>query len=209
MMQNRFNKIVAVSMRVDIIESYGEIRDAVDENLFRWLTKAGFLPVPVPNTLEETGALKSWIDVIRPDCFVLSGGNNIGDFPRRDQTELEIIDYSVVNKKPLLGICRGMQMIAKWAGEETVAVTGHVRTRHQLNSEIESIRLPESVNSYHDFAVESCPDGFKVIARSEDGFLEAFKHKSFPIEGWMWHPEREVEFSPVDYNNIRKLFNID
>lgn len=209
MKQIRDKKLVAVSMRIDTIESYGEVRDAVDENLFHWLAKAGFLPVPVPNTLVETDVLESWFSCIQPDFFVLSGGNNIGDFPNRDQTEMGIINYSVENKKPLLGICRGMQMIAKWAGEEVVAVTGHVRTRHHLNSEIEGISLPESVNSYHDFAIKSCPEAFEVISRSDDGFLEAFKHKSLPVEGWMWHPEREIKFSTDDFTNIRKLFNTD
>jgi N5-(cytidine 5'-diphosphoramidyl)-L-glutamine hydrolase len=207
MKQNQPDKIALVSMRVDVVESYGEVRDALDENLFRWLSEAGFMPVPVPNILVEMGQFENWLEQIQPELIVLSGGNNIGDFPQRDRTETELLNYAAEHHIPLLGICRGMQMIAKWKGTDLVPVTGHVRTRHYLRSESDTISLPESVNSYHDFAIMNCPDGFEVVTRSDDGYPEAIKHKSLPIEGWMWHPEREPEFAELDIINLNRLAN--
>lgn len=200
-------KIAIVSMRVDVIESYGEVRDALDQNLFRWLTAAGFIPFPVPNTLVKSGQLSSWIDTVQPNLIVLSGGNNIGDFTHRDQTETDLLDFASAHKVPLLGICRGMQMIAHWAGEDLLPVNGHVRERHYLNSGIKSIKLPSSVNSYHDFGLKNCPTGFDIIARSDDGFIEAITHKELPMEGWMWHPEREDHFAEEDIKNVQRLVN--
>jgi len=192
-------------MRVDVIESYGETRDALDENLCRWLTKAGCLPVPVPNTLIEDNTLKAWFETISPDTIVLSGGNNIGDFKNRDETERFLLETSRQKKIPLLGICRGMQMMAVWAGEELQPVEGHVRTRHKLASETDGFSMPESVNSYHDFGMMTVPENFEVIARNDDGIIEAIGHKYLPMEGWMWHPEREKEFSSEDIENLKRL----
>ena len=206
-MQNHQNNIAAVSMRVDVVESYGEVRDALDENLFRWLSAAGFLPVPIPNTLVETGQLLSWVQRLQPTVIVLSGGNNIGDYSNRDQTETELLNFASDNRKPLLGICRGMQMIAHWAGKDIVPISGHVRERHELKSEIDGISLPSSVNSFHDFGLKDCPDEFDLIAKNEDGIIEAITHKTLPIEGWMWHPEREAEFADEDIKNLKRLVN--
>ena len=196
---------VAVSMRVDVVSSYGETRDSLDENLYRWLTLAGCLPVPVPNTLVEEDLLKEWFDIISPDAIVLSGGNNIGDFKNRDETEIFLLEKSGEKKIPLLGICRGMQMMAVWAGEELHPVEGHVRTRHELKSEVDGFKIPKTVNSYHDFGLLRVAENFKVIARNEDGVIEAIRHKNLPIEGWMWHPEREKEFSKEDLENFKRL----
>jgi putative glutamine amidotransferase len=198
-------KIAAVSLRIDKIESYGEIRDAIDENLFRWLGKADILPLPVPNTLVEENKLEAWFKRMNPDLIVLSGGNNIGEYTQRDKTESFLIEKSIEQIIPLLGICRGMQMLAVWAGEELVPVQGHVKTRHHLTSKLEGYSIPKSVNSYHDFGVVECPKNFDVVARSDDEILEAIKHKNLPIEAWMWHPEREEEFSEKDLVNLRKL----
>jgi N5-(cytidine 5'-diphosphoramidyl)-L-glutamine hydrolase len=196
---------IAVSMRVDVIESYGETRDALDENLYRWLTKAGCLPVPVPNTLIEDDMLEAWFEKIKPEAIVLSGGNNIGDFKNRDETERFLLDKAKELHIPLLGICRGMQMMAVWAGEELQPVDGHVRTRHNLTSETDGFSMPESVNSYHDYGVMTVPRDFVLIARNDDGVIEAIRHSILPIEGWMWHPEREKEFNTADFENLKRL----
>lgn len=197
--------IVAVSMRVDVIEAYGETRDALDENLFRWLGGAGCLPAPVPNTLIERGLLDEWLESVKPDAIVLSGGNNIGEQLNRDNTERFLLDVASERNIPVLGICRGMQMMAVWAGEELNQVEGHVRTRHKLIAEIDGFLMPESVNSYHDFGLMVVPRNFEVIARNEDGVIEAMGHKELPMEGWMWHPERELEFNAADVENLRRL----
>ena len=197
--------IVAVSLRVDVIESYGEVRDALDENLFRWLTHTGCIPVPVPNTLVEEDLLGVWLEKIKPGAIVLSGGNNIGDVRNRDKTELFLLDKAKSEKIPLLGICRGMQMIAVWAGEKLYPVNGHVRTRHLLKSELDNRQFPETVNSYHDFGLLSVPENFDVMAQNEDGVIEAMRHNELPVEGWMWHPEREEEFNAEDTENFKRL----
>jgi putative glutamine amidotransferase len=145
--------------------------------------------------------LETWVAAVEPHAFVLSGGNDIGRCRERDLTESWLLEYASHHRKALLGICRGMQMMAHWAGVDLCSVQGHVRTRHSLSGEIAG-----EVNSYHSFSLADCPVDFEVIARSEDGEIEAVRHKSLPWEGWMWHPEREDKFSARDVQRIKFLF---
>ena len=91
-------------------------------------------------------------------------------------------------------------MMGVWAGAEVRAVSSHTGVRHKLKGE-----LAHSVNSYHRFSLAAAPNGFSVIAKSEDDEIEAIRHESLPWEGWMWHPERESHFSDHDITRFRAL----
>ena len=205
--------VVGVTQRVDKAESYDEWRDALDQRLIDWVVQSGFVPLPVPNTLVGIASpnssqliLENWLNTVKIDAILLSGGNDIGDFEQRDLTEKHLLSWAKKNRKPVLGICRGMQMMGVYAGGKLKEVDGHVRTRHQLqvkNSHSQS--LPKLVNSYHNLALENCPDIFQILAESEDGNIEAMKHKELPWEGWMWHPEREEQFVKINQERFKKL----
>ena len=102
-------KPVAVSQRVDWIESRSEYRDALDQRLYHFLLDAYFLPYPVPNAFKfsKIDFIIKWLENFAPEAIVLSGGNNIGEFESRDTVEHNLIEYAVSKKIPLLGICRG------------------------------------------------------------------------------------------------------
>lgn len=192
-------KLVVTSQRVDQIADRNERRDALDQRLVEFLLAAGYLPVPLPNVLGDCAS--EWLTVIQPKAIVLSGGNDIGLCFIRDATERAMLVYAKKHKLPVLGICRGMQMMAHWSGTELKSVTGHIKSRHRLSGSIIG-----EVNSYHAFSLARCPEGFEVLARSEDGEIEAIRHRSLPWEGWMWHPEREADFSETDVQRLKVLF---
>lgn len=203
-------KVVAVSQRVDIVTGRNERRDALDQRLGSWLMAAGTVPVPVPNGVSaphQEGAggdrqgLISWLKAVRPGAVVLSGGNDLGECPERDDTERGLLEWAKDCGAPVLGICRGMQMMGVWAGGALKPVQGHVRTRHVLQGS-----LAGGANSFHNLALADCPRDFEVLARSEDGEIEAIRHTSLPWEGWMWHPEREHEFDQRDMLRLSVLF---
>lgn len=195
-------KRIAVSQRVDVHTTRAETRDALDQRLLQWLLEAGFLPYPVPNVLPESG-LSAWLECLQPHGIVLSGGNDVGRNEARDRTEAGVLQYALDHRLPLLGICRGMQMMGHWQQVPLKQVQGHVRTRHVLTGAI----IGEA-NSYHDYALSACPFGYRVLARSEDGEIEAIGHDTLPWEGWMWHPEREPTFLARDTRRVQGLFNV-
>lgn len=198
-----------ISQRIDRPQGYSEARDALDQRLTSMVLYAGYIPVAVPNCLEKNTfsnqnynfSLNNWMGKINPDAIILSGGNDVGSEPIRDVTEEKLLSYSEENHLPVLGICRGMQMIGILGGATLKKVKNHVNTRHNIKGEI-----TREVNSYHNYVLNSCPEGFSVLARSEDGYIEAIKHDVLSWEGWMWHPERESYFCGSDIERMQKLF---
>ena len=199
-------KTVVVSQRVDNYVERNEIRDALDQKLTLWLSQAGYIVIPIANqlalvpTAQEIG-FHDWIHSIKPDAVLLSGGNDIGEFIERDNLERALLAYASHLKIPVLGLCRGMQMMAVVGGVELKAVAGHVRKRHRLKGQI-----TDEVNSYHHLALSRCPTDYTVLASSDDNQIEAIQHQHLPWQGWMWHPERELIFSDKDTQRLKALF---
>jgi putative glutamine amidotransferase len=206
---------IGISQRVDKIKANNELRDALDQRMNTWVIEAGFVPVPIPNSLVDMSLssdsqpnLEQWLQSLKIDALLLSGGNNIGEIPIRDLTENSLLTWAEKYSKPVLGICRGMQMMGVYAGGRLIKVEGHVKSRHKLQFDDHNREIfVDSVNSYHNQVLENCPNSFKVLAKSEDGSIEAMVHKSLPWEAWMWHPEREEVFVKTDQERFKKLMN--
>ena len=205
--------LVGVTQRVDYVDIYGEWRDALDQRLIEWVVKAGYIPVPIPNSLFNVNlstnnqiVFDSWLRVVGISGLLLSGGNDIGNTPHRDLTESYLLSWAEKNKIPTLGICRGMQMMGVYSGAKLINVNNHVGVRHQLKIVSDSkVKLPDTVNSYHNQRLQSCPNSFNILAKSEDGSIEAIVHKDLPWEAWMWHPERDDIFSKGDLDRFKNL----
>lgn len=194
-------KCVIISQRVEYFEKYEEQRDNLDHRLHTFCKEAGLTLFPVPNCLDPADT-ESWISRLEPFGVILSGGNDIGSCEPRDRTEKCMLNYAFEKELPVLGICRGMQMMAFWSGGKLKQVQNHTRVRHKLTGEFNS-----EVNSFHNQTLDGCPTDFVILAESEDGNIEAIRHKFLPWEGWMWHPEREKYQSGPELTRMRQLFS--
>jgi putative glutamine amidotransferase len=121
--------------------------------------------------------------------------------PGRDLVELPLARRALADGKPLMGICRGHQVITVAAGGSLHQdIEMDMRVRHPQRPH--AIRLhPASrvgrlkgtlawVNSYHHQAVKRVPAGWRVVAESFDGtVVEAIEHPTLPVLSVQWHPE--------------------
>ncbi len=196
-------KKILFSQRVEIIPSYGERRDCADQSISRLILECGYMPIPMIN---KPDAVKLIYDEIAPDGVLLTGGNDLanygGDAPERDSTEKKMIEYAEKNAIPLLGICRGLQIIADYYGAKLEKVEGHIRVEHSISG----ILNRSSVNSYHGMGVKTINPPLEALSRTEDGVIEALRHSEFKIAGIMWHPEREKVFSSDDIQMIKEFY---
>lgn len=182
-----------------------ENKDCLDVRLSEFLIESKLLPIIAPNSLSKFSKKKftEYLNIIKPEGLVLSGGEDFGVNKMRDLTEIKLLKYFVQKKKPIVGICRGMLLISKFFGAKLYKISGHVRTRHKCKFLTKDKLFPKSINSYHNFSIKNCPKHFYVTIKSEDSSIEAIKHKKFNWEGWMWHPEREKKFKTFDKKLIK------
>lgn len=196
-------KIVIYSQRVESVESYQERRDCADQNIPRFLEACGYIPVPVPNVIQE---LESFILSINPVGIVLTGGNSLlqygGTAPERDRTDRRLIDIALERKIAIYGFCRGMQSILDYFGCDLKNITGHVAVRHIVNGTWGRME----VNSYHNQACLQVKEPLQIAEMTEEGVIEAVECHQLKLMAAMWHPEREKPFKNTDIERIQKLF---
>jgi N5-(cytidine 5'-diphosphoramidyl)-L-glutamine hydrolase len=199
-------KTVAVTQRVSIIPEYGERRDCLDQAWTKFLAACGILPVLLPNVMDAALALCERAGVAG---LVLTGGNDLaeygGDAPERDAVERALLSWTEKRGVPVLGVCRGMQVIQQHFAIGLRRVEGHVSGRQVIQVDGE----PREVNSYHRLAAFDSRPTLEVWAVASDGAVKAVRHSDQPITGIMWHPERSTPFSPVDVALFRRVFRVD
>jgi putative glutamine amidotransferase len=198
-------KRIGLTQRVEVVPSYGERRDCLDQNWARFLLEAGLLPVPLSNAVADVAV---YVEALELDGVVLTGGNDPSSLsgarntaPERDRFESLLVTHCRERKLPLIGVCRGMQVLNLELGGTLDPASDHVATRHAISFEQPiGEDPPTEVNSYHDYAIPDggLGEGLALVARCGDGTVEAVRHRDGLLHGLMWHPEREQPFRAWD-----------
>jgi N5-(cytidine 5'-diphosphoramidyl)-L-glutamine hydrolase len=198
-------KTVAITQRVSVVPERAERRDALDQEWARFLSTCGLLPLAVPNVVEIALALCEQAPIAG---FVLTGGNDLaalgGDAPERDAVEHALLDLADDRGLPVLGVCRGMQLIQQRFAVPLRRVEGHVAAQQTIS--IDGRR--EVVNSYHCYGAHETRAPLEAWAVADDGVVKAVRHRSRPMSGIMWHPERRSPFAPMDIALFRRVFEV-
>lgn len=196
-------KTVAVTQRVAVVPEYGERRDCLDQAWPKFLHASGLLALALPNVPSVAVALCEHVDIAG---LVLTGGNDLvavgGDAPERDRTESALLDWAVARALPVIGVCRGMQVIQTRFGVALERVEGHVRPVQHIRVEGQE----RAVNSYHCFGARETRAPLEAWAVADDGVIKAVRHTHEPILGIMWHPERTSPFSALDIELFHRMF---
>ncbi|HHP50954.1 MAG TPA: gamma-glutamyl-gamma-aminobutyrate hydrolase family protein [Moorella mulderi] len=175
------------------------------------LSSAGGLPFILPPM--DPAWVQLYVDAL--EGFMLTGGGDVhpsfynapvkGELRRvqvkRDLFELALVKAALEARKPVLGICRGMQVINVALGgdlEQEVPGEMHDGGRegrgHPIRIERDSFLYPllgreAWVNSRHHQGIGKLAPGLKISAVGPDGLIEAFEGEELPVLGVQWHPE--------------------
>ncbi|MFF9120852.1 gamma-glutamyl-gamma-aminobutyrate hydrolase family protein [Streptomyces massasporeus] len=190
-----------------------------------WELEAALLPVGYPRLVQRAGGLAAMLPpddtryaaeaVARLDGLVIAGGPDVEPVrygaereprtgppaPERDAWELALIDAALAARVPLLGICRGMQLLNVALGGTLVQhIDGHAEVvgvfgGHAVKPVPGSLYagvVPEEtfVPTYHHQAVDRLGEGLVPTAYAADGTVEAVELPSADwVLGVQWHPE--------------------
>lgn len=212
---------------IAITGNFGDKGCELAEGYYQSVIQAGGVPLVIP-PFDNADAIAELLNHV--DAILLSGGGDMNPLfvdeepwpelhsinPRRDMAELVLIRLAYDRQIPMMGICRGIQMLAVALGGSihqdinagTTLAPEQRRVKHSQDLDrcyaSHSIEIkPESnilgtlfpqgtlaVNSFHHQAVNLTGEKLRVAATATDGVIEAIEsteHK--PILGVQWHPE--------------------
>lgn len=189
-------------------------------NISKAVTKTGGIPVIIP--VNEPDVARKYADIL--DGLILAGGEDVSPglygedarstvkatYPKRDVAEVAIAKEMLDQQKPILGICRGLQLLNVIFGGtlyQDLSENEDIFVKHiqetESNHPIHTVKVSEGsylssflseeifVNSFHHQIIRKLGPGLKVGATSSDGVIEAIEmlNDNHSIVGVQWHPE--------------------
>lgn len=182
---------IGITMRIDV-SGHGERRNSLDMQWPDLLYRLGFSPILLPNVKDNADKVMEDLEL---SALILSGGNDTIETGStydqvRQDFEMRLLAVAAEKKLPVVGVCRGMQMMNIFCQGKNELIAGHVAQNHTVHWKGEVV----TVNSFHNFGITSTSlaDDLEIDAVAQDGSIEAVRHKSLPWFGVMWHPERNI-----------------
>lgn len=212
-------------------------RNMISTSSVKAIDSADGIPIVIPLSVKHD-KLEGYIDTI--DGIIFTGGVDINpslyghepiDHTKhvsdiRDSVEMHLLRLAIEKGIPVMGICRGFQLINIYYGGtlyQDINTEYDTSLDHQgkqvgsggLAHDVELLEDSKvfdvykkrilGVNSMHHQAINLLGDGLRVTARASDGIVEAIEHRTDNVMGVQWHPENLIG-SEEDHIIIFKHF---
>lgn len=196
--------------------------NSIGRNYPAAVRRGGHIPVILPFSLDRR-ACRTMLE--RIDILLLCGGGDIAAChfgeeqsplasppnDERDNFELLLVSVAIELHKPVVGVCRGLQLInVALGGTLWQDITGQSEIVHQRPDKLwegvhnvvfdEGSRLQEvmgcsslCVNSTHHQAIRTLGRSLRAVAWADDGTIEAIESDRWPLAAVQWHPERMLD----------------
>ena len=223
---------------IGLTGNFAEGETRLVERYYKGIAEAGGVPVVIP-PLADKDVIINTLDSL--DGLMLTGGGDInplwaGEEPsprlhsinrERDEAELLAVRLAYNRQIPMLGICRGIQVLVTALGGEVeqdiaegmqagrLTPGGHALLKHSQDADrrepTHTVIIEKdsalygiygtgtlAVNSFHHQSVRKCGARFKVTAVAPDGVIEAIESSEYKsIMGVQWHPEWLEDSGPA------------
>ena len=162
---------------------------------------------PMPVEIVEWNNLKN-IDLNNVNLIILSGASNLFAIVEHEENLDNEIDLIINSNKPIIGICYGCELVARAFGaklekmdtEKRGSVQIKALKKDNLFGDLESFTAYEA----HHWVIKNIPEDLEVLGTSDHG-VEIFKHRTRPIYGLQFHPEKtESGSGKIIFENILK-----
>lgn len=209
---------LALTMRVVIDPRHGERRDALSHDWSEFVM--AFWPdsclLALPN---QPSHVESWAEALAIHGAILSNGNDWGETPERDESERALVQWCRRHRRPILGVCRGLQAInvifggtierdiTSSTGESHAGITHRLALISPLFAELAGGKSL-AVNSFHNQGVvkNGLASELRAFALTAGQVVEGLYHPEEPILAIQWHPERPNPGTNVDEVLLRHFF---
>ena len=188
---------IQISLGPELVQNYPAAVEA-----FGGTPAAAYLPEPEPEHYD--GLILSGGGDVDPARYGEENTACFGVDPARDEAEMRLVEAYLRAGKPILGICRGHQLLNVYFGGSLVqhlpGAEKHVPTKagdstHETRAsagsfpaELYGERFP--VNSAHHQGIDRLAPELEAVQWAEDGVIEACRHRTLPVYSVQWHPER-------------------
>jgi gamma-glutamyl-gamma-aminobutyrate hydrolase PuuD len=206
-------------MRRVIDPGFGERRDVLSQDWVRYLYSLWPELVLLP-LVNHPDSVEKWAEDLQLDGALMSNGNNWGEEPDRDHSEERLLAWCRKRSRPILGVCRGFQVMNRLFGgsvhEDISSVDRHVHGGKPHDVALTADSFSDlaggekiAVNSYHDQGVvlSGLSADLRAFAMGKGEVVEGFYHPSEPILGFQWHPERPSDAQQFNDRLLKMFFS--
>lgn len=188
---------VQISLGSNLVRNYPEAVEAYGGSAL-----AAYLPDPMPERC--AGLILTGGEDVVPEYYGQENTACFGVDRTRDEAEFRLIEAYLSAGKPILGICRGHQVLNVYFGGSLTQhlPTAEVHMPTRTGDRVHETRAAAGsfpallygerfwVNSAHHQGLARLAPELEAVQWTEDGVVEACRHARYPVYSVQWHPER-------------------